>query len=78
MSDAGHRRMAGNLFNAAWQLLDLESRTPAQEQEMLAAALGSRYHWGRVGTPRHPVPRQTTFALFCRPGSPLAASSSST
>ncbi len=53
MSDAEHRRMAGNLFNAAWELLDLESRTPAQEQEMLAAALGSRYHWGRVGTPRH-------------------------
>lgn len=53
MSDAEHRHMAGNLFNAAWELLDLESRTPAQEQEMLAAALGSRYHWGRVGMPRH-------------------------
>lgn len=44
-----HRRMAVELFNRTWELLDEPNRTPAQDREMLGAALGSHYHWARVG-----------------------------
>ena len=47
-----HRTMASRLFNRAWEFLDLPELTAAQEEEMVAAAFGSRYHWGQVGTPR--------------------------
>ena len=45
------RRLASELFNHVWTLLDLEERTPAQEDEMIHAAHASRWHWGRVGGP---------------------------
>ncbi len=44
-----HRRMAVELFNRTWELLDEANRTPAEDREMLGAALGSHYHWARVG-----------------------------
>lgn len=44
-----HRQMAVELFNRTWELLDEANRTPAQDREMLGAALGSHYHWARVG-----------------------------
>lgn len=47
-----HRTMAARLFNRAWEFLDLPELTAAQEEEMVAAAFGSRYHWGQVGTAR--------------------------
>lgn len=53
-SDAlGHREMAVNLFNRAWALLDEPHRTPAEDREMLGAALGSHYHWSVVGDERN-------------------------
>ena len=48
-SAAAHRQMAGLLFNQAWTLLDELHRTPAQDRQMLGAALGSYYHWTVVG-----------------------------
>ncbi len=45
------RRLAANLFNRTWELLDLEDRSPDQDEEMVHAAHASRYHWGIVGTP---------------------------
>lgn len=47
-----HRRMAAELFNRVWELLDQSERTPEDDQEMLAAAYGSRYHWRVVGGPK--------------------------
>jgi hypothetical protein len=47
-----HRRMAAELFNRAWELLDQPVRTPEDDREMLAAAYGSRYHWRVVGGPK--------------------------
>jgi hypothetical protein len=44
-----HRQVAVDAFNAAWELIDLASRTPEQEREMLGLAFTSRYHWGIVG-----------------------------
>jgi hypothetical protein len=47
------RRLAVDLFNHVWTLLETEGRTPEQDDEMLHAAHASRYHWGAVGTDAH-------------------------
>jgi hypothetical protein len=44
-----HRKLAVDLFNHVWSLLDKPSRTREEEDEMLHAAHASRYHWGQVG-----------------------------
>lgn len=44
-----HRQVAVTLFNRTWELLDQESRSSAEEAEMLTAAFTSRYHWRQVG-----------------------------
>ncbi len=48
-----HRAMAVQLFNQTWALLDELHRTPAQDRQMLGAALGSYYHWTVVGDERN-------------------------
>lgn len=48
-----HREMAAQLFNRTWALLDELHRTPAQDRQMLGAALGSYYHWTVVGDERN-------------------------
>ena len=45
-----HRRFAVELFNRSWDLLEQPDRSPDDDAELLAAAFGSAYHWGRVGT----------------------------
>jgi hypothetical protein len=47
---ATHRRLAVELFNRSWQLLELEQRTPAQDDQLIHCAHASRHHWGEVGT----------------------------
>lgn len=49
IDDATQRRLAVDLFNRVWTLLDTPARTPEQDDEMLHAAHGSRFHWGEVG-----------------------------
>ena len=44
-----HRQVAVDAFNDAWTLIDLSSRTPEQERELLLLAFTSRHHWGVVG-----------------------------
>jgi hypothetical protein len=51
ISKATHRRLAANLFNRAWDLLDTSDRTQEQIDEMISAAHASRYHWSVVGEP---------------------------
>jgi DNA-binding transcriptional MerR regulator len=48
---AVHRRLAVDLFNHTWTLLEATHRTPMQDDEMLHAAHASRFHWGVVGSP---------------------------
>lgn len=45
-----HRHFATGMFNRSWELLDLgDGRTADDDDELLAAAFGSRWHWGHVG-----------------------------
>lgn len=44
-----HRALAVGYFNSTWELIDLPSRTPEQDRDMLASALASRQHWGEGG-----------------------------
>jgi DNA-binding transcriptional MerR regulator len=46
------RRLAADLFNHTWTLLERTGRTEAEDDEMLHAAHASRHHWGRVGGPQ--------------------------
>ena len=49
-AEAGwHRQVAVDAFNGAWELIELASRTPEQERELLGLAFTSRYHWAIVG-----------------------------
>jgi hypothetical protein len=41
-----HRRLAADLFNRVWELLEMPVRTREQDDEMVHAAHASRYHWG--------------------------------
>ncbi len=50
---ATHRRLAADLFNRSWQLLEKPERTPEEDDELIHAVHASRHHWGEVGTPAH-------------------------
>ncbi|MEE2751708.1 MAG: hypothetical protein VX519_09780 [Myxococcota bacterium] len=50
---AEHRRLAVDLFNHVWTLIEAEDRGPREVDEMIHAAHASRYHWGVAGTPLH-------------------------
>jgi DNA-binding transcriptional MerR regulator len=47
---ATHRRLAVELFNRSWRLLELTERTPEQDDELIHCVHASRHHWGEVGT----------------------------
>jgi hypothetical protein len=49
---AWHKRFAAQCNNRAWELSTVQ-RTPQQDREMLDAAHGSAWHWGKVGTELH-------------------------
>jgi len=51
MDPAAERRLAVELFNRSWQLLELDERTPAQDDELVHCTHASRHHWGAIGTP---------------------------
>ena len=44
------RRVAIDLFNEVWTLLETNDRTPEQDERMIHAAHGSRLHWEASGT----------------------------
>jgi hypothetical protein len=44
------RQLAVELFNLVWTLLELDERTPEQDDAMIHAAHASRHHWAEVGT----------------------------
>jgi hypothetical protein len=43
--EAAHRYFSTNCFNKAWDLIETEERTPADEDEMLNLSLASLWHW---------------------------------
>ncbi len=47
------RRLATELFNQVWRLLEREDRTEAEDAEMVHAAHASCFHWMQVGEPVH-------------------------
>src|SRR5438067_11801420 len=49
MDRGEERELAASLFNDVWTLLETESRTPEQDDELIHTAHASRYHWGVVG-----------------------------
>jgi hypothetical protein len=51
ISRAQHRKIATDLFNYTWSLVDRKRRSKEENDEMLHAAHASRYHWGHAGTP---------------------------
>lgn len=53
MTSIDWKSPAMSLFNETWTYIDMEERTPDQEQEMLANALGSMACWWKVGTDRN-------------------------
>jgi hypothetical protein len=50
---ATHRRLAVELFNRSWQLLEADGRTPEQDDELVHAVHASCFHWGIAGTAAH-------------------------
>ncbi len=53
LEPSAHRLVAVALFNRTWELLDKQTRTDAENAEMMTAAFGSRYHWQQVGDARN-------------------------
>jgi len=51
ISDEVHERLAKDLFNLTWDLLDKVDRTGNEDLKMIHAAHASRYHWGEIGEP---------------------------
>jgi DNA-binding transcriptional MerR regulator len=47
---ATHRRLAVELFNRSWTLLEMDQRSPEQVDELIHCVHASRHHWGEVGT----------------------------
>ena len=43
--EAAHRYFSTECFNRAWDLIDQEERTPAEEDEMLNLSIASLWHW---------------------------------
>ena len=50
LDEATRRRLAADLYNHTWTLLEIADRTPEQTDEMIHCAHASRFHWGEVGT----------------------------
>ncbi|MFC1402565.1 MULTISPECIES: MerR family transcriptional regulator [Streptacidiphilus] len=45
------RRIAVDLFNGVWRLLEQEDRSVEDDDRMLHMVHASRYHWGQIGAP---------------------------
>jgi len=52
VDEATHRRLAVDLFNRSWRLLELRERTADQDDELIHVTHASCYHWREVGGAR--------------------------
>ena len=46
-----HTKLAKQLFNSAWDLMEKEDRTAADDDTMIHTTHASRYHWEQIGEP---------------------------
>lgn len=46
-----HTQFAKSAFNETWTYMEMNKRTPEDDDKMLAAAYSSFYHWSFVGSP---------------------------
>jgi hypothetical protein len=46
-----HRKLAVNLFNSTWDLIDKEARSIVEDDAMINGAHTSLYHWSQIGGP---------------------------
>jgi DNA-binding transcriptional MerR regulator len=53
LDPATRRKLAADLFNHTWTLLEKPDRTADEDDEMIHGAHASRFHWGEVGEPVH-------------------------
>jgi DNA-binding transcriptional MerR regulator len=53
VDEATHRRLAVDLFNRSWRYLELDHRTPEQDDELVHCVHASCHHWRQIGTPAH-------------------------
>lgn len=44
-----HRALGAGLYNRCWDLMEVEDRTQDQDDELIATAHASAYHWRQVG-----------------------------
>jgi hypothetical protein len=51
LAPAEERRLAAELFNHVWELLETGERTEELDDRLIHAAHASRFHWGNVGGP---------------------------
>ena len=56
------QRLAAQANNRAWRLSEIESRSPAESQEMLHAAHAAMHLWSLVGTDNHKAHAQQLLA----------------
>lgn len=49
LDPAQHRAEGVALFNAVWEMLDADDRSPEQADQMVHAAHASRWHWSQAG-----------------------------
>ena len=50
LSQEQERKLATDLFNHVWTLLEKPERTPELDDEMINATHAQRHHWARAGT----------------------------
>lgn len=46
IDDEQHHKLAVDLFNRTWTLIEQSFRTPEETDDMIHSAHASRYHWG--------------------------------
>lgn len=51
MNDVDHRKIAVEIYNHCWDLLDREHRSQDDDVDLLTCAFTSRYHWLFAGGP---------------------------
>jgi hypothetical protein len=61
--DEAHKEFAKRFNGRVWELLEKQSRSPEEEEEMLLAQSASHYHWRHVGAVVH---QQRGHWLFSR------------
>ena len=69
LSPEMHRALGAGLYNRCWDLMEIEDRTLDQDDELIATAHASAWHWLQVGHAANRVARATGCAPASTPSS---------